>query len=486
MKRISFVLATLFFLAAPLAAQTPARTAYRIRYGATLPPVCNPSVGDVFALTSGNQGIYKCGPAANSWRHLDQTGTLDVRSFGALGDGTHNDHPMIQAAITVAAGTTVYFPPGTYRVNAGLTHTSGINLRGVPGQSIIRPGPGVAVALTAAAPIVPAYGQTSLIEGIQIDGTLDPTGTGIQIGTVATSTSNLVLRRVEVTAFDGVGGVGILVGDAANIAFEDCVTTSNETGVRFYSTTHGTPTLVRWLNGMVMFNTGTGIDIQEGRNITFRNTEIESNHHRGIWVHPPAAGQTTRLYFEDDWIEGNQTVGGAGAYEVDIDGTAAGAATDITFVRPYHVPTGAGSKFLQSDSATRLRIEDPYLTSGAPANIRIGGAATVFTVLGWNPAPNGPITGGGIITYFNGASETANFAGFAQDAATTSFNQAVGMDRDLYLTRYLIWTGLAFGALPASANGTVIYCTDCTIASPCAGAGNGAIAKRLNGIWVCN
>lgn len=36
------------------------------------------------------------------------------------------------------------------------------------------------------------------------------------------------------------------------------------------------------------------------------------------------------------------------------------------------------------------------------------------------------------------------------------------------------------------ADGTITYCSDCTIANPCAGSGTGAIAKRLNGIWVCN
>lgn len=35
-------------------------------------------------------------------------------------------------------------------------------------------------------------------------------------------------------------------------------------------------------------------------------------------------------------------------------------------------------------------------------------------------------------------------------------------------------------------NGGVTYCTDCTIANPCAGSGTGAIAKRLNGVQVCN
>lgn len=46
-------------------------------------------------------------------------------------------------------------------------------------------------------------------------------------------------------------------------------------------------------------------------------------------------------------------------------------------------------------------------------------------------------------------------------------------------------TVAALTALPF-ANGTMAYCTDCTIANPCAGGGTGAIFKRLNGVNVCN
>lgn len=38
----------------------------------------------------------------------------------------------------------------------------------------------------------------------------------------------------------------------------------------------------------------------------------------------------------------------------------------------------------------------------------------------------------------------------------------------------------------SATNGQVVYCSDCTIANPCAAAGTGALAKRLNGVWVCN
>lgn len=52
---------------------------------------------------------------------------------------------------------------------------------------------------------------------------------------------------------------------------------------------------------------------------------------------------------------------------------------------------------------------------------------------------------------------------------------------------YLYWsTGTAFGSLGTPANGAMLYCTDCTVAATCAGAGTGAFAKRLNSAWVCN
>lgn len=49
-------------------------------------------------------------------------------------------------------------------------------------------------------------------------------------------------------------------------------------------------------------------------------------------------------------------------------------------------------------------------------------------------------------------------------------------------------TSFVFANLATSltANGQIGYCSDCNIANPCTGVGTGAIAKRLNGIYVCN
>ncbi len=45
---------------------------------------------------------------------------------------------------------------------------------------------------------------------------------------------------------------------------------------------------------------------------------------------------------------------------------------------------------------------------------------------------------------------------------------------------------ILFASLPAASNGVLIYCSDCTKATPCATAGSGALAKRLNGAWDCD
>jgi hypothetical protein len=47
-------------------------------------------------------------------------------------------------------------------------------------------------------------------------------------------------------------------------------------------------------------------------------------------------------------------------------------------------------------------------------------------------------------------------------------------------------TGTTFASLGTPSNGALRYCSDCTIANPCASGGTGAFAKRLNSTWVCN
>ena len=42
---------------------------------------------------------------------------LDVKTYGAVGDGVTDDGPSIVAAVNAATGRTLYFPSGTYYVS---------------------------------------------------------------------------------------------------------------------------------------------------------------------------------------------------------------------------------------------------------------------------------------------------------------------------------------------------------------------------------
>ena len=63
--------------------------------------------------------------------------------------------------------------------------------------------------------------------------------------------------------------------------------------------------------------------------------------------------------------------------------------------------------------------------------------------------------------------------------------QAVQISRSASAVRFLL-IGTTFANLGTPADGSLSYCSDCTFANPCAAAGTGALAKRLNGAWRCD
>lgn len=79
---------------------------------------------------------------------------ISVKDFGAVGDGVNNDTTAVQNAINAAGsagGGIVYFPPGTYAINAALTMgSSGVSLVGAGHfTTIIKSSGGALNAITA-------------------------------------------------------------------------------------------------------------------------------------------------------------------------------------------------------------------------------------------------------------------------------------------------------------------------------------------------
>jgi hypothetical protein len=69
--------------------------------------------------------------------------------------------------------------------------------------------------------------------------------------------------------------------------------------------------------------------------------------------------------------------------------------------------------------------------------------------------------------------------------ATDDLGSSVNYVRNAF-AKSVFLQGTAFASLGAVTNGAFKYCSDCTIANPCAGGGTGAMAKGLNGAWACN
>jgi hypothetical protein len=156
--------------------------------------------------------------------------------------------------------------------------------------------------------------------------------------------------------------------------------------------------------------------------------------------------------------------------------------TDCLSVSGSVVTTGCNVVPSANDGAalgtTALSFSDLFLASGGTINFGNGNAVITHV-------PNGivdvadtlrirnPLTPAGNNIYDIGVNASSAFR-------TGYFGTSVEVGTTVVLA------GVAFASLGTPANGAIRYCSDCTIASPCASGGTGALAKRLNGAWVCN
>jgi len=77
-------------------------------------------------------GVADLGPPLK-W---DSSNTaVNVKAFGALGNGVTDDTAACQAALTAAVGKSLYFPPGLYILSAQLTLVGGVTIYGA-GQGV--------------------------------------------------------------------------------------------------------------------------------------------------------------------------------------------------------------------------------------------------------------------------------------------------------------------------------------------------------------
>lgn len=165
---------------------------------------------------------------------------------------------------------------------------------------------------------------------------------------------------------------------------------------------------------------------------------------------------------------------GSGKHNLYIDGTATNYLEGTTGIGVSAPNASAKLHVRYSGTGT---ISDPIANAGVvferdndmALNFITPNTATAYINFG---DPEDSNTGR---IFYN---HPSNYLAFGINGSTERFR----MDS----TGNLISTGTTFGSLGTPSNGSLIYCSDCTIANPCAGGGTGAFAKRLNGAWVCN
>lgn len=226
---------------------------------------------------------------------------IDVTSYGAVGDGLHDDGPAIQAAlnsVTSDHGTpnVVYFPAGDYLVSSALTPHSNTMLVGTHtvdnvadlnpvSQCKIRPKAGFTGAgLIVIAPT--AVGVT--VRNLALAG--DNVGTnlpGLKLpdSTAVSTQQGLCLEDVTIGGFSGDG----IAGSVMVAALINCHLTRNQgwginaSNGNFWHDVHVTACFIYFnLQGNILF-AGPGVSAQ----MEFVNTRIERAGGNPNNVHAP-------------------------------------------------------------------------------------------------------------------------------------------------------------------------------------------------------
>lgn len=192
---------------------------------------------------------------------------IDVKAhFGATGDGTTNDAAAIQAAIDAlpATGGAVVFPPGTYKLDTGLTITTNKSIVLSGYGALLKPAASV-IALT----INQATGDTArgcTVEGLFFDGSLGTGDTAVQLK----NTDRATLRDVRIKDFTT--GVHLLSttsgGWVEGTALENVFVSTCVTGIKFEKTGSGTGSFGETNFKQVgVQGSTTGVDIGVGSNL---------------------------------------------------------------------------------------------------------------------------------------------------------------------------------------------------------------------------
>ena len=264
---------------------------------------------------------------AGRWLAIDAY-TINVRQFGAKGDGSTDNTTAIQAAIT--ASNTVYFPNGTYLFSGITINTNNVTLYGAgESRSVLLMTNAAAAAVSIAST---AFTSGVNIRNLRIEGNASNLG-GISLGTTTFAAARIRIQDVFITGFqNAANGYGIRLNSNQNTDIENLWIQECHFGI--YRANGGYSTSTRFsgkgsyfgrncLHGIYVDGQCDDLYIQDGL--------VEGCLGVGVSVtanaaYTTGAGRGTRLILDSVYFEENNKNGLSSYNAVQVIGTATGYA----------------------------------------------------------------------------------------------------------------------------------------------------------------
>jgi len=204
---------------------------------------------------------------------------LNVKAFGAVGDGTTDDAPAIQRAIDALSlvGTgTIEFPSGNYLIGTQINYKQNVSLQSIGGATLIRKS-GMTGAIIKSVNI-----DNVNISGINFDG-IDKTATNLYI------VGGFNHRLLNIVSYNATNG--IYVEDASEYIVKDCTVHD----CKYYGITASAATL-----------NCHNVILDNNKVYNCRNSEVSGADTDGVGIYVKGIGENeTKFYINNVRVVNN-------------------------------------------------------------------------------------------------------------------------------------------------------------------------------------
>jgi hypothetical protein len=385
--------------------------------------------------------------------------------------------PSLQAALNDAGVGGEVFIDQNYTGLTALVLPRRIYVHGLGPQSGAIPGGGtnIVFANVAGSSITvdtPTTQDYVVLEDLTITGANAGTPRGLDL----TNAGIIFLHRVVMRSF-----YDAIYGSASpSVHLNNCNISSNlRDGLQLNAASNSW----RIQGGLISQNGRYGINVDSGNDNLVQGVRLESNVTQAIRANSDA------IHLIANRFENNGVLIDTAATNSFLAGnyySTAVVTDNSTAVTTTQVDSGFAFLFRPPSSA---EIRSDSSVNGANFGVKdiqaqAAGTGPKIALFGVYTAAGG-IVQSGTISSANVSGTTGHYD-FDMVFSTRLYGAALAEKIRFLTTGGIAMVGVAQANLGAPVNGTIVYCNDCTIANPCAAAGAGAFAKRLNGVCVCN